>query len=74
MTFGKWLKLKLRNNKMTQAAFSNKINVSENTVNSWTANKRKPDTTHFIWICKILAAEENTAEHIIYYEASEYFL
>jgi hypothetical protein len=38
------------------------------------ADKRKPETTHFIWLCKIIAAEENTAEHTIYYEASEFFL
>ena len=74
MTFGRWLKIKLRNNKLTQTALANKLNISDNTVNSWAADKRKPDTTHFIWVCKIIAAEENTAEHTIYYEASEFFL
>tara|TARA_R100000700_G_scaffold40215_1_gene55169 strand:+ start:433 stop:657 length:225 start_codon:yes stop_codon:yes gene_type:complete len=73
MTFGKWLKLKLKHCKVQQKVFAKQICVSPNTVTSWTTDYREPSIRNFIWICKFIAMEENTSELDVYNEASQYF-
>ena len=73
MTFGKWLKIKLKQNKILQKELAKQICVSENTVTSWASNKREPTIRNFVWICKYIAIVEKTTEQEIYMEASKCF-
>jgi len=73
MTFGKWLKAKLKNNRVSQKTLAKQICVSENTVTSWTRDDREPSIRNFLWICRYIALEENTSPSIIIQEAAEYF-
>jgi transcriptional regulator with XRE-family HTH domain len=73
MTFGKWLKAKLKSNHVSQKTLAHQICVSENTVTSWTRDDRTPSIRNFLWICRYIALEENTSMQIIIQEAAEYF-
>tara|TARA_R110000765_G_scaffold378605_2_gene469566 strand:+ start:779 stop:1012 length:234 start_codon:yes stop_codon:yes gene_type:complete len=73
MTFGKWLKIKLKKNNIQQKEIAKQICVSENTVTSWTTNVREPGIRNFIWVCKYISIVEKTTEQEIYMEASNCF-
>jgi transcriptional regulator with XRE-family HTH domain len=73
MTFGKWLKIKLRQNKVQQKELAKKINVAENTITSWVTDLREPSTPNFIWLIAFIAKIEDVPEYEIYNEASTYF-
>jgi transcriptional regulator with XRE-family HTH domain len=73
MTFGKWLKIKLKQNKIQQKTLAKEICVSENTVTSWVSDNREPSIRNFKWIVKFIAMKEQVPEYDIYNEASSFF-
>jgi len=73
MTFGKWLKIKLRQNKIQQKTLAKEICVSENTVTSWVTDNREPSIRNFKWIVKFIAMQEQVPEYDVYNEASSFF-
>jgi transcriptional regulator with XRE-family HTH domain len=73
MTFGKWLKIKLKQNKIQQKTLAKEICVSENTITSWVSDSREPSIRNFKWIVKYIAMKEQVPEYDVYNEASSFF-
>ena len=57
-SFGKWLKHKLKSNKIKQSEFAEYMCVAQSTVTSWCTDSREPRIGHHKWICKYVAMLE----------------
>ncbi len=73
MTFGKWLKIILKRNKVQQKDLAKEIKVSPNTITSWVTDKREPGVPNFIWLIDWIATTEQRPEYEVYKEASAFF-
>lgn len=73
MTFGTYLKNKLKKHRITQQELAKQICVSENTITSWTTDRREPSIRNFLWCCRYIAMLDKTEFHQIVDEAGGLF-